>query len=289
MRVMNRSLWILALLLVLSAPMATAGPEPRAGDIYQLERISESSEQRDGGITGSSHDRDALIERVIAVRDTGIELEYDLPDPTPQERDISWQFPARVFRPFEGPAQLLNAADVQARADRWLRRAKLDRAACGHWMFTWTAIRIECDPQSAIRIADAFDFGVTDLHNGALYRNADARAPAPLTRRGSGSGGTTFTVDLTIDPDKIREARAEADLVTAEILRKPLTRDDALRAHSNEDISGTISVTFETDPAGRPRRRTTVTKTVIKLADGKVETRTTTETLTQRLISRRKS
>lgn len=284
---MNRLLWIVALLLF-PAQAAAEWPKPHAGDTYRIERINDASEQRDGGMTGSSYDRDALIERVIAVRDTGIELEYDLPDPTPRERDISWQFPARVFRPFEGPAQLLNAADVQARADRWLRRAKLDRAACGHWTFTWTAIKIECDPQSAIRIADAFDFGVTDLHDGALYRNADARAPAPLTRRGSVSGGTTFTVDLAIDPDKIREARAEADLVTAEILRKPLTRDDALRAHSKEDISGTISVTFETDPAGRPRRRTTVTKTVIKGADGKVETRTATETLTRRLISQRK-
>lgn len=287
MRLMNPSLWIIALLLF--PVQATAARKPHAGDTYRLERISDSSEQRDGGMTGSSYDRDALIERVIAVRDTGTELEYDLPDPTPRNRDITWQFPARVFRPFDGPPQLLNAADVQTLADRWLRRAKLDRAACGHWTFTWTAIRIECDPQSAIRIANAFDFGVSDLRDGALYLNADARAPASLTRKGSQSGSTTFAVDLAIDPDKIRQARAEGDLVIAEMLHKPLSRDDAIRAHSSEDISGTISVTFETDPDGQPWRRTTVTKTVIKGTDGKVETRTTTETLTRRLVSQRKS
>lgn len=287
MRLMNPSLWIVALLLL--PVQAVAGRKPRAGDTYRLERISDSSEQRDGGMTGSSYDRDALIERVIAVRDNGTELEYDLPDPTPQNRDITWQFPARVFRPFDGPPQLLNTADIQARADRWLRRAKFDRAACGHWTFTWTAIRIECDPQSAIRIANAFEFGVSDLRDGTLYLNADARAPASLTRRGTQFGGAPFAVDLAIDPDRIRQARAERDLVIAEMLHKPLSRDDAVRAHSNEDISGTISVTFETDPDGQPWRRTTVTKTVIKGTDGKVETRTTTETLTRRLVSQRKS
>lgn len=288
---MNRMIRIATLLLlpVLSAQAGTAEPKPRIGDMYRLERVSESIEQRDGGMAGSSYDRDALIERVIATGDTGTELEFDLPNPTAQDSDITWQLPARVLRPVNGPLRLLNAAELQVRADRWLKRAKLDRTACGHWVFTWTAVRIECDPQSAIAMIGQVDWGAVELRDGASYRSPLARAPAPLTRKSTGPGGATFTVDLAIDPDKIREGRVEADLVTAEIMRKPLTRDEAVRAHSNEDISGTIATTFDTDPDGQPWRRTTVTRAVIKGTDGKVETRTTTETLTRKLVPRRGS
>lgn len=287
---MTRLKWIAPLLLLplFSAQAETPGPKPQPGDVYQIERVSESAEQGSGGMTARSYDRDALIERVIAVRDTGLELQYDLPNPTAQDREIMWQFPARVFRPAAGPLQLLNASELQARADRWLKGAKMDRVACGHWIFTWTAIRIECDPQSAIAMIEAVDFDPFDLRDGAPYRSADARAPAPLVRKAAGPGGTTFSVDLAVDADKVRRDRAESDLVTAEILRKPLTRDDAVRSHLKEDISGTISIVFDANPDGQLWRRTTVTKTAMKGTDGKAQIRTTTETVTRRLVSRRK-
>ena len=52
-------------------------------------------------------------------------------------------------------------------------------------------------------------------------------------------------------------------------------------------VSGTISVSFETDLAGTARRRTKVTKLDITGPDGGSETETVTETLERRLISRR--
>jgi hypothetical protein len=75
-------------------------------------------------------------------------------------------------------------------------------------------------------------------------------------------------------------------VVAAEITRRPLTLEAALSARSAEDISGTIAITFEADPAGQVRRQTKVTTLNIKEPDGRLETRTVTQTLNRRLVSR---
>jgi hypothetical protein len=69
-------------------------------------------------------------------------------------------------------------------------------------------------------------------------------------------------------------------------MKKPVSLDAALLERAREIVSGTISVTLETDPAGNVRRRTKVTKLDIKGPDGRSETQTVTETLERRLISR---
>jgi hypothetical protein len=97
----------------------------------------------------------------------------------------------------------------------------------------------------------------------------------------------TFAVELPIEPDAIRRARAESDVVTGEIMNKPVSLDEALRVRARESVSGTISVAFETDPGGSARRRTKVTRLHIAGPDGRTETKTVTETLERRLISRR--
>ena len=72
--------------------------------------------------TGSTHDDDALIERVAAVRPDGVELDYDLPaDTSPESRASQWLFPARVFKPNGAKAQLLDRPAMQARLAAWLR------------------------------------------------------------------------------------------------------------------------------------------------------------------------
>jgi hypothetical protein len=92
---------------------------------------------------------------------------------------------------------------------------------------------------------------------------------------------------MPVDPDAVRRGRAESDVVVGEIMKKPVSLDAALRERAREIVSGTISVTFETDPTGIVRRRTKVTKLYIKGPDGRSETETVTETLERRLISRR--
>ena len=66
----------------------------------------------------------------------------------------------------------------------------------------------------------------------------------------------TFAVMLEADPAAVRRARAEADVATGEIMQKPVTLEAALRERAKEQVSGTISVTFETDTAGNIRKRT---------------------------------
>ena len=140
--------------LLLPAIVARAGAlplAPQVGDTYEITLTRDSAQQGSHGSSGSSHDKDTIIERVIGLRADGLELQYDLPSAaTADERAGNWQFPARVFKPFGGPAQLLNGPELEARVDGWLKAAGWPRTVCGHWIFTWNAFRIECDPQSVL-------------------------------------------------------------------------------------------------------------------------------------------
>lgn len=283
---------LMAITIALASPaLAYAEPvqlKPDVGDAYEITTERESSQRTDdGSSSGSSSDRDSMQERVVAVRENGLELEYDLPkSATAQDRARTWQFPVRVFKPLHGPLQLLNGPEMDVRVDRWLKNAKLTRAACGRRYFTWNAFRIECDPQSVIRTLEQIDLSVDDLRDGALYKNSKALEPAPLTQKSDQTDGTTFVVDLIVDPEAIHLERAQSDVVVAEISRKNLTLDAALSARSAEEISGTITVTFETDRAGSVRQRTTITNLKIKSSGGKIEAQTVTERIERRLVSR---
>ena len=214
-------------------------------------------------------------------------MQYDLPSAaTADERARNWQFPARVFKAFDGPAQLLNGPELEARVDGWLKAAGWPRTVCGHWIFTWNAFRIECDPQSVIKTVQSFDLRSAELRDGASYQETEARGSGQLARK-AGPDGAIFAVEMPVDPDAVRRSRAESDVVVGEIMNKPVSLDAALRERAREVVSGTISVEFEVDPAENVRRRTKVTKLDIKGPDGRSETETVTEALERRLISRR--
>jgi hypothetical protein len=259
---------------------------PRVGDVYEIAMVRDSSEQGGDESSSSAHDKDTISERVIAVRPDGLELEYDLPrEATAQDRKTNWQFPARLLRPRDGRVQLLNEPELKARLDRWLKEAKISREACGHWIFTWNAFRIECDPQSVINTIDAFEVAVPNLRDGAAYQEAGALGPVPLKKQASGAGGATYTAELKVDPDAVRKAQAESDVVVGEIMRKPVTLEEALRARAKTTVSGTVVVTFDVDPTGNVRRKTAVTQVDLKDADGSEKSRTSTQTIDRTLIS----
>ena len=217
---------------------------PEVGKEYEIIRRYETSQQASDGSSGSSRGQDGILERVIGVREGGLELEYDLPkDATPQDRARHWQVPARVFRPSNGPMQWLNSTELEARVDGWLKAAGWTRAVCGRWIFTWNAFRIECDPQSVIKTLEALDLRAADLRESAPYREAEARGSGTLTRKAAGPDGATFAVVMQIDPDAVRRARAESDVAVAEIMRKPVTLAAALLEREKESVSGTIAVT----------------------------------------------
>lgn len=276
--------------LLLPAIVARAGAlalAPQVGDTYELTLNRDSAQQGSDRSLGSSHDKDTIIERVIGLRTDGLELEYYLPNAgMADERASSWQFPARVFKPFGGPAQLLNGPELETRVNGWLKAAGWSRTVCGHLIFTWNAFRIECDPQSVIKMVQSFDLRSADVREGAPYQETEARGSGKLARKEAGPDGAIFAVEMPIDPDAVRRARAESDVAVGEIMNKPVSLDAALLKRAGEIVSGTISVAFETDQAGNVRRRTKVTKLDIKKPSGRSETQTVTETLERRLISR---
>ena len=237
--------------------------------------------------SGPSHDKDTIIERVIGLRTDGLELEYDLPSAaTADERVSNWQFPARVFKPFGGPAQLLNGPELETRVDGWLKAAGWSRTVCGRLIFTWNAFRIGCDPQSVIKTVQSFDLRSADVREGASYQETEPRGSGKLARKEAGPDGAIFAVEMPVDPDAVRRARAESDVAVGEIMNKPMSLDAALLERAGEIVSGTISVAFEMDQAGNVRRRKKVTKLDIKEPNGRSETQTVTETLERRPISR---
>ncbi|HYE29748.1 MAG TPA: hypothetical protein VEA61_16135 [Allosphingosinicella sp.] len=277
---------VLAAALLLPSVAARSEEPPaaaRVGDVYELIKSYETSMEGSGGSSASSQGHEMLIERVIAVRSDGLELEYDVP--RSESSGAHWQFPARVFRPVGGELQLLNRAELESRVDGWLKKGKMTRAACGRWTFTWNAFRIDCDPQSAIAIVSSYDLGPSDLREGALFRTGEARAPAPLRMKRAGPEGSTYVAEMEIDPDAVRRAQAESDVVVGEILGEPVSLDAATRDRAKDAVSGTISITFETDPAGQVKRRTEVVKLEVRRPDGVVETRTASEVLERRLVS----
>jgi hypothetical protein len=279
----------LTIVLALALPLGTTNADStqltaHVGDTYEILLLRDASQHTGDGSSGSSHDKETLVERVIGVDKDGLELEYDLPKSATQaDRARSWQFPVRVLKPVHGQMQLLNRPELEARIDGWLKLAKLPRSACGRWIFTWNAFRIECDPQSVIQMLAPFDLWPDELRNGAIYLDSDARSPASIIQKATGSNGSTFVVEMEVDPVVVRQESAEADVVVAEITGKSLTLDAARRMRSADQVTGTILYSFETDAAGLVRRKTKITKLEIIRNNDKSETRKITVTVERRL------
>lgn len=259
------------LLAALFAPGLASAQQ--AGDQFQLVRTTQT-EARGPGSVSTTQNSDALLERIVAVTPAGVETEYSLPPGSQGD----WTFPLRVLQPKAGPLQLRNRAELEARIDTWLKNANLTRAACGHWVMGWAAIRIECDPEAALRTVDAFAIGGLNLADGAPYSDPQAARPAPLKAKPDGKG---FTAELAMDPARIREDLAKADVATAELNGQKLNLEAARKARATDQVAGTIKVTIDT--AGATIRRARVaTQTITR--GGQTETRTTTEIVERRPV-----
>ena len=248
-------------LLVASAILQPIDDRPlaTAGDEYEISRLLETSETSSDNSSSDTHDQDVLLERVIAVRQDGLELEYDLPkDATAEDRARDWKFPARLFKPTSGTAQLLNRAELEARLEKWLKLANWDRKICGTWIFTWNAFFINCDPRSVIPIIETYDLRSVEMRDAVV----------------------------DIDPEAIRKQRANSDVSVSQLLQKPITLEQAMAKHAKEVISGTISTKYQAGSDGQARRRVTVTKVKIVAPGGVITNQTSTETLERTLISR---
>ena len=273
------------LLLAGTAQGVSPPPAAEVGQVHELSKRYETAQQSSGGSSGTSRGRDAMVERVLATSDAGLELEFDLPDAaTPEDRSRHWQFPVRVLKPASGPMQVLNWPELDARLDVWLAGAGLTRAQCGQWIFTWNAFRIDCDPASVIAALEGFDIGHARLREGDAYHDDGAEAPGTLQRLSPDSDNVRLSATLDIDPGAVRHARAETDVAVGEMTGQPVSLEAALANRNEEAVSGTITVTFDLDADGKPWRRTRVTKLEIKTAGGETENQTVTETVERRLL-----
>jgi len=271
-----------AFTLFLAIESATIPATPEAGEEYELTIVTETTDTGSNGSSGTSHDQDAMLERVIAVRPDGLELEYDLTrDATAQDRAREWKFPARVFKPLNGPMQLLNRPQLETRLDAWLKAAKWDREICGKWIFTWNAFRIDCDPSSVISIIKSYDLRSIEARDGASIEIPGILGVGLLKR-----DGQTFRAVRELDPEAVRRERAESDVAIGQIMQEPVTLEAALAKHAKEKISGTVSVMVEADSARTVRRRTIVTELQVRLPNGEAESRTSKETVERRRISK---
>lgn len=258
----------------------------QVGDTYEI-RLEQKSQNSGNGSSGSSSSRMTLIERVVELQPNGVVLEFDLPsDMSAQDRSIDWQFPARLLRRQDGSLELLNVDELETRASAWLSRAEIDPSACGKWLFTWTAVKIECDPQSAIGIVRPFDLRQDNLFDGAMYHEPGTSGPSPLASTPTESGGTVFKTELAVSSDDIRRQRAETDLIVAEMLNGAVpTLESALQSRSSEKYSGTMIIEIETDADGRVVRKTTNATVKTILEDGTVEENTTISNFSRELVS----
>lgn len=266
-----------------SAAQHTAHDQP--GDAYEVRLSREGSTRRDDEASSSSfRDGGQLIERVIAVEAAGVVLEFDLSrDSTPEDRARQWQWPARILMSGDGSMSLLNATEIEGRIDAWLTAASIPREACGRWLFTWTAFKIECDPQSVLRALDSFNLRTGELSDGAAYAVRGGLAPAFLRLESAEPTGAVFIVETQIDIASLRLERAENDVAVAEIMGpEPLTLEAALERRADEQIEGGLHVTLTTDSRGRVVQRTTVATTLITEADGSKERSTTTTRVERR-------
>lgn len=282
-----RCLVIVSAILVPSLPAFSQEPAAAIafGDAHQITLRYETASESSDGSSSSSRGTNTLVERAVGRSDAGLTLEYDLPrDATEQDRAAGWQLPVRVFKPFHQALELLNADELEARVDPWLDKAGWTRDACGRWIFTWNAFRIECDPKSVLEIIQPFDLR-PDLRDGALYHHPMARAPAVIERQSAGPIGATYLVKLDVDPVAVRREGAESDVVVGEIMGEPKTLEAALEERSAEAISGTITITFETNSAGQVHRRTTQTELQIRTPDDTTEKRTSNEVVERRVLS----
>jgi hypothetical protein len=272
-------------LLLASFPAQASEELPKAGDAFEIVQTYETSSQTNGDDSSSSRGKSVLIERVIRVDEDGLELEYDEAlNANGQRKGLNWQLPARIYRPINSAPTLLNAAELEKRIDPWLKKAKLPRDACGQWIFTWNAFKIECDPASALGIVDAYNLWLPNLAEGKLYSDASALGPAPLHLKSTAESGSVYVAELEIDPEKVKIGKAESDVVVGKIMGEPKTFDVALAKQANDKISGTISVTIEANASGQVTKRTNISKLRIE-ADGKVETSSKTVTLERRPLA----
>lgn len=285
-RTLLRLLLAIATSVAISSTSHASPNAVKAGDVFEILLNYETSSEENGGGSSSSSGHTTILERVLRVKKNGVELEYEEPlEKDGKDKRSSWQLPAHIFRPFDGEPTLLNIEELEARVDPWLKKTKMPREACGLWYFTWNAFKVECDPASALGIVKQYDLWPANLSEGQFYYDADALSLMPLHLRESDETGSTYTVELAINPERVKQASAESAVVVAQIMGETKSLEDALKEQTDHKISGTISVVIETNSSGLIVKRTKMTTMRVEKPDGKVEETVNSVVVERKLVA----
>lgn len=278
------------LLTACANPAGSAEPvwpenlKSQIGQTYEL-RWTQSTESSGGDSSGTSSSRDSLLERVIDVRPEALILEFDLPAGTSDiDRRRAWQYPARIELSPDNKMTLLNPEDLKRRNDDWLAWGNYDQRHCGLWIFTWTAQKIECDPESVLGALETFNIRRAVIREGAPYTDFGSLKPEPL-RSGAENGLSTLQTSLALDPEIVREERIESAKIVAQITGQDEdSLAEELAGIKNNQISGAIEISYTLDNMGEPVSRDKTTMATITTSDGRVEKLKTIESVTRTLI-----
>lgn len=145
---------------------AIAQPVDRVGDLYAIE-IRYFQESTIDGSTGKSSSQFALLERLKAISEQGVELEFDLAEnASVAQKEQTWQLPIRVVLTNDGELVLANRAEIEDRLERWMNARSIEPTSCGDWSVTWDATKIQCDPASALELISEAVLSTADFVEG---------------------------------------------------------------------------------------------------------------------------
>lgn len=286
------------ILLVLSLLMAggSLGAEESVfqerfaeGDEFEIVSTYETKSEGDSS-SGSSRGTNAYTERVLSVKPAGIIREFDVRLEADEERELAdWQFPAQVRDRVGLNPSLANRAELEARRDAWLTAAQLSQEACGKHYFTWTVFKVECDPEEILTLIDELDLTKMDFRDGAQIDFPGALSAARLNRLNDDGGLEVYGVEFEIDPDDVRASRAEAAVVIAQLLGKPITLSDAQAEQARIDYSGTINVRYEISHDRNLMRRIVESNLLIMDVKGAMESEYSKRTVERKRAGSRSS
>lgn len=269
--------WYVVLLVICSAPVSAQEPDERAGDSFRITVLHESKSEGETGSSSSSGGHE-YIEQVVAVRQGGVERIYDVPrEPDEGSRLIDWQFPVQIFEATNGELEIVNRSDLEARRDAWLEAAEIPSDACGTWYFTWNAFQVECNPDAILETIRAIRIQPERLEDGASFSHAAAIQPGTLQLLAN--EGSEFYVKMSVDADYFHRAEAQSDVIVGEIMKEPVTFEEAFARRKTEQITGTIEVVLTASEDRRVLRQVTLIDTTKIETDGETEQTTSIETI----------
>lgn len=256
----------------------------KVGDKYFLKEETKSSYNKDGS-SGNSSGGGVLVEEVIEIRQDGWVVEYSLPEDTPDQQKLSqWQFPAKIFKRFSGEWEFLNEETAIARRDKWLSQSEIPKEACNSYVFTWTLVKIECDPNSAIGIAQSYDTGFCEFSKRSAITLFDGAMPVILEVTETGANGFSLEGKSSVDASYVIQADAKNDVIIAQINGDELSYSEALSAREKENVSGNINVSISSDINGCLEKKIISTDITKVAPDGQTEIRESTQILTRKLL-----